>query len=106
MIRNVIKKTTAALLLSVLALPVAGQDLLARQAPVDKKMRAVDSVAIQRLFEQENLEDPAADLYPDWEDRFINAYGNVELPQELKIDLRHFCMPTTNRIVTDRKSVV
>ena len=102
MIRNVIKKTTAALLLSILALPVAGQDLLARQAPVDKKMRAVDSVAIQRLFEQENLEDPAAELYPDWEDRFINAYGNVELPQELKIDLRHFCMPTTNRIVTSK----
>lgn len=102
MIRNAIKKTTAALLLSVLALPVAGQDLLARQAPVDKKMRAVDSVAIQRLFEQENIEDPAAELYPDWEDRFINAYGNVELPQELKIDLRHFCMPTTNRIVTSK----
>ena len=102
MIRNVIKKTTAALLLSVLALPVAGQDLLARQAPVDKKMRAVDSVAIQRLFEQEILENPAAELYPDWEDRFINAYGNVELPQELKIDLRHFCMPTTNRIVTSK----
>lgn len=102
MIRNVIKKTTAALMLSVLALPVAGQDLLARQAPVDKKMRAVDSVAIQRLFEQENIEDPAAELYPDWEDRFINAYGNVELPQELKIDLRHFCMPTTNRVVTSK----
>ena len=102
MIRNVIKKSTAALLLSVLALPVAGQDLLARQAPVDKKMRAVDSVAIQRLFEQENIEDPAAELYPDWEDRFINAYGNVELPQELKIDLRHFCMPTTNRVVTSK----
>jgi len=100
MIINIIKKTSAALLLSALALPVAGQDLIARQAPVDKKMRAVDSVAIQRLFEQENIEDPAAELYPDWEDRFINAYGNVELPQELKIDLRHFCMPTTNRIVT------
>lgn len=100
MIINIIKKTSAALLLSALALPVAGQDLIARQAPVDKKMRAVDSVAIQRLFEQENIEDPAAELYPDWEDRFINAYGNVELPQELKIDLRHFCMPTSNRIVT------
>ncbi len=100
MIINIIKKTSAALFLSALALPVAGQDLIARQAPVDKKMRAVDSVAIQRLFEQENIENPAAELYPDWEDRFINAYGNVELPQELKIDLRHFCMPTTNRIVT------
>ena len=100
MIRNILKRTTIALAFTALALPSAGQDLLARQAPVDKKMRAVDSVAIQRLFEQENIEDPSAELYPDWESRYINAYGNVELPQELKIDLRHFCMPTTNRIVT------
>ena len=102
MIINVIKKSTIALAFTVLALPAAGQDLLARQAPVDKKMRAVDSVAIQRLFEQENIEDPSAELYPDWESRYINAYGNVELPQELKIDLRHFCMPTSNRIVTSK----
>lgn len=100
MMKTIFKHSAAALLLSVCALPVIGQDLIARQAPVDKKMRAVDSVAIQRLFEQENLEEPAADLYPDWEERYINAYGNVELPQELKIDLRHFCMPTTNRVVT------
>jgi murein DD-endopeptidase MepM/ murein hydrolase activator NlpD len=100
MIKTVIKKTTAALLLAALALPSYGQDLLARQAPVDKKMRAVDSIAIQRLFEQENVDDPAADLYPNWEDRFINAFGDVELPKEYKIDLRHFSMPTTNRIVT------
>lgn len=100
MIGPFIRKTTATLLLATLALPSMGQDLLARQAPVDKKMRAVDSVAIQRLFQQENLENPAADLYPNWEDRFINAFGDVELPKEYKIDLRHFCMPTTNRIVT------
>lgn len=100
MISHIVRKTTATLLFAALALPSLGQDLIARQAPVDKKMRAVDSVAIQRLFQQEDLEDPAADLYPNWEDRFINAFGNVELPKEYKIDLRHFCMPTTNRIVT------
>ena len=77
-----------------------GQDMIARQAPVDKKMRAVDSVEIRRLFQQENLENPAGDLYPNWEDDYINLYGNVPLPSEYKIDLRNFCMPTTNRIVT------
>lgn len=100
MSRTVVRKTTATLMLALLAIPCMGQDMIARQAPVDKKMRAVDSVAIQRLFQQENLEDPAADLYPNWEDRFINAFGDVELPQEYKIDLRHFCMPITNRVVT------
>lgn len=87
-------------MLSALAMPTFGQDLLARQAPIDKKMRAVDSVAIQRLLEREQVTDLAATLYPDWESTSINRYANVELPQEVKIDLRHFCMPTTNRIVT------
>ena len=42
-------KTGAVVVLAMLSMPVAGQDLLARQAPIDKKMRAVDSVALQRL---------------------------------------------------------
>ena len=100
MIKRTIQRTTATLLLAALAIPSMGQDLLANQAPVDKKMRAVDSIAIQRLYEQEGVDDPAADLYPNWEDRFINAFGDVELPKEYKVDLRHFSMPTTNRIVT------
>lgn len=107
MILNIIKKTSAAFLLMALATPVMGQDLIARQAPIDKKMRAVDSIAIQRLFQQEqiqqqfeDLEDPAAELYPDWEDSGINLYGNVQLPKDYQIDLRGFCMPTSNRIVT------
>ena len=99
-IRKNILKTTATLMLSALALPSFGQDLLAREAPIDKKMRAVDSVAIQRLLEREQVTDVSAALYPDWESSSINRYANVELPQEVKIDLRHFCMPTTNRIVT------
>ena len=43
-------KTGAVVVLAMLSMPVAGQDLLARQAPIDKKMRAVDSVALQRLI--------------------------------------------------------
>ena len=38
-------------LMSVSALPAAAQDLLARQAPIDRKMKAVDSVALSRLIE-------------------------------------------------------
>ena len=100
MSRNTIKTTALAALLALLAPTASAQDLLARQAPVDKKMRAVDSIAIQRLMQTEELEDPAAELYPNWEDSQINLYGSVSLPDEYKIDLRGFCMPTTNRIVT------
>lgn len=107
MIQNIIKRTATSFLLVALAIPAMSQDLIARQAPVDKKMRAVDSIAIQRLVQQEiqqkiqeDFEDPAAELYPNWEDAGINLYSNVQLPSEYKIDLRNFCMPTTNRIVT------
>ena len=100
MIKKVIRKTAATLALAAIAGSVSGQDLIARQAPVDVKMRAVDSVEIQRLVAQENIEDPASNLYPDWNSAGINIYGNIELPQEYKIDLRHFCMPIDNRVVT------
>ena len=58
-------KTGAVVVLAMLSMPVAGQDLLARQAPIDKKMRAVDSVALQRVSGDEQLENPAFCLYPD-----------------------------------------
>ena len=100
MLNIFIQRTATVLAFAACLCPVMGQDLIARQAPIDKKMRAVDSVEIQRLFQQENIENPATNLYPDWEDSYINLYANVELPSEYKIDLRGFCMPTANRIVT------
>ncbi len=97
---NLLKTTALAACMALVATGASAQDLLASQAPVDKKMRAVDSIAIQRLLQTEDLEDPAAELYPNWDDDQINLYGGVALPNEYKIDLRGFCMPTTNRIVT------
>lgn len=89
--------------LSLAALPAMGQDMLANAAPVDKKMRAVDSVAINRLVEAEaiwDLDNPAADLYGDtWTQNSVRLTG-LTLPAEYKIDLRQFCMPTTSRLVT------
>ena len=89
-------KTGAVVVLAMLSMPVAGQDLLARQAPIDKKMRAV---ALQRLIGDEQLENPAFGLYPDWNNQYAHRY-DVELPEEYKIDLRHFCMPTPSTRIT------
>lgn len=100
MLKNLLKTTALAACMALAAPNASAQDLLARQAPVDKKMRAVDSIAIQKLLQTEELEDPAAELYPNWDDDKINLYGGVVLPNEYKIDLRGFCMPTSNRIVT------
>ena len=51
-----IKIFTILAITTICALPMKGQDLLARQAPVDRKMKAVDSVALQRLIFTENFE--------------------------------------------------
>ena len=75
-----------------------GQDLLARQAPIDRKMKAVDSVALKRLIFTENYDSPSEDLYEDWNSRY--AHREQALPDSFRISLRDFCMPTTSRVLT------
>lgn len=81
---------------------VLAQDRLASIAPIDRKMRSIDSISLIRLNEQESLADlqfPAAALYPTWNNEYTRAY-DVILPTEYKIDLRNFSMPCNNRMVT------
>ena len=99
MLTRRIKTIVAATLMSFSSLTMSGQDLLARQAPVDKRVKAVDSVALYRLIQQEQFESPAGDLYEEWENKY--AHRATELPDSFRIDLRDFCMPTTNRVLTD-----
>ena len=99
-----IKNLRTALILAVMSLstlPIQAQDLLARQAPVDKKMKKVDSVALHRLIYQEMLENPAADLYDEWDTEMTHYHNaNSVLPDTATIDLRGFCMPTPSRVIT------
>ena len=96
-----IKTTLILAVMSLSTLPMQGQDLLARQAPVDKKMMKVDSVALNRLIYQEMLENPAADLYDEWDTQMTHYHNaNATLPNEATIDLRGFCMPTPSRVIT------
>ena len=83
---------------SICSLPTMGQDLLARQAPIDRKMKAVDSVALQRLIFTENYDSPADDLYEDWSNRY--AHQETALPDSFRISLKGFCMPTDSRVLT------
>ena len=77
---------------------VNAQDLLARQAPVDRKMKKVDTLALQTLIQKENLLAPSSDLYDEWSNQF--AHKETELPDSFHIDLSHFCMPTPSRVIT------
>ena len=85
-------------LMTICSLPTNAQDLLARQAPVDRKMKAVDSVALKRMIFKENLEEPSMDLYEDWSNKY--AHRETALPDSFRISLRDFCMPTTSRVLT------
>lgn len=97
-LKKTIKKLAISTLLAVAAIPVHGQDLLARQAPVDRKMAAVDTIMLRNITIKEDMESPASELYANWDNRY--AHRATELPETYRIDLRHFCMPTTSRVIT------
>lgn len=78
------------------------QDLLARQAPMEKKMRAIDSVALHRQIVREQMEHPGYGLYPTWNNDQVHVYGNVAVPDTFVIDLRGFSMPTKNQQITSK----
>jgi len=80
------------------AASASAQDLLARQAPVDKKMKAVDTLALRDILNKEQSASPSAQLYKEWSNKY--AHRATELPDSFKINLRHFCMPTTSKIIT------
>ncbi|MBM6993031.1 MAG: peptidoglycan DD-metalloendopeptidase family protein [Prevotella sp.] len=94
-----VKTLTISLLFALASEPVAGQDLLARQAPVDRRAKKLDSIEIKNVAARENLQSPAAQLYgDDWDNRY--AHRTTELPDSFIVNLRHFCMPTPSRVVT------
>lgn len=101
MISKLVKIFTAAAL-SVFCVNVSGQDLIARQAPIDRKLKAVDSVALVRQIKAEQSAYPAYDLYLGWSHEFVNAYGkDVQVPDTFRISLEDFCMPTESTKITD-----
>ena len=98
-IKRKIHKIGALLFFVLCAGTVSAQDLLARQAPIDRRAKKLDSIEVRTLVERENLQSPAAQLYGDeWDNTY--AHRATELPDSFKINLRHFCMPTPSRVVT------
>lgn len=97
-LKRTVRKFFISIVLAVASVPVHGQDLLARQAPVDRRMAAVDTLMLKNIAMREEAESPSADLYANWDNKY--AHRATELPEHFKIDLRHFCMPTTSRVIT------
>ena len=97
-------RTVAVAALTMFSLnQVAAQDLIARQAPIDRKLKAVDSLALVRQIKAEQAYYPAYSLYPTWKNDRVHAYGNtVTVPDSFRIDLTGFCMPTSHTKITSK----
>ncbi len=93
-----VKKIVVLAFAAFVAAPASAQDLLAKQAPVDRKMKAVDSMILKKIIEQEERYSPAADLYEEWNNALTSH--TTSLPDSFRIDLRGFHMPTDNRVIT------
>ena len=98
-LKRTIKTIAFTAFLSMCATPLAAQDLLARQAPVDRKMKSVDTLALQSILRREAAQSPAANLYESWDN--TRTHHVTALPDSFLINLRHFCMPTPSSVVTN-----
>ena len=94
-------KTGLVAVAAMVSLSSFSQDLIARQAPIDKKLKSVDSLALQRQIRAEQSEYPALSLYPNWSNQYVHAYGKeVIIPESYTIDLTGFHMPTPSTRIT------
>ena len=93
-------KTGLVAVAAMVSLSSFSQDLIARQAPIDKKLKSVDSLALQKQIRAEQSEYPALSLYPNWNNLYVHAYGNAIIPDTYTIDLTGFHMPTPSTKIT------
>ena len=97
---NCIIKTGLVAVAAMVSLSSFSQDLIARQAPIDKTLTTVDSLALQKQIRAEQSEYPALSLYPNWNNQYVHAYGNAIIPDTYTIDLTGFHMPTPSTKIT------
>ena len=69
-------KTGLVAVAAMVSLSSFSQDLIARQAPIDKKLKSVDSLALQKQIRAEQSEYPALSLSPLFQQR-INYFLNL-----------------------------
>lgn len=94
-------KTVLLAATAMISLNSFSQDLIARQAPIDKKLKLVDSLALQKQIRAEQSAYPALSLYPNWNNEYVHAYGKAAIiPDSYTINLTGFCMPTPSTRIT------
>ena len=102
MIMTILRRAALSVLLAGVSTTAYCQDLIARQAPVDRRQRAIDSVAIQRAIDRDLEMNLNTDIYSSWITNPRTPLPAADVPDSFCIDLRGFCMPTTSRNITSR----
>lgn len=70
------------------------QKVLADNAPINKTLKNIDSLLIQKVNTIE-------DIYENtWNTTTLFSYKNLQMPDKYKIDLRHFSMPIPQKKYT------
>ena len=97
-----LKKTMVGSLLMLVSTAASAQDLLANNAPVDRKMKNVDSLFLRKFIYNSDVNtlNFAEELYDEWSNELTHYRNSTLLPDEFKIDLRNFTMPTDSKQVT------
>jgi murein DD-endopeptidase MepM/ murein hydrolase activator NlpD len=97
-----LKKTMVGSLLMLVSTAASAQDLLANHAPVDRKMKNVDSLLLHKFIYNTDVNtlNFAEELYDEWSNELTHYRNSTLLPDEFKIDLRNFTMPTDSKQVT------
>ena len=101
MIQKLLRKFFLVGVMVTASVPALGQDLLAKQAPIDRKLRTTDSVTLQRLLKTERAAN-VSNIYSTWSNSSVHSYTDASIPDTFRIDLRRFSMPTTSRQITSR----
>ena len=98
---STLRKISASLFLGALTISAYGQDLLASQAPIDRQLKAVDSISLKHFqIEEAKSADDGNGLYSNWNTQYAHCYSEAAVPENFKIDLRDFAMPIHHRVVT------
>ena len=95
-----IKKTIGIVALTLVSTSSFAQDMIARQAPSDKRLKDIHNVRLNTASMSADLNNPAANIYTDWTDNLRGCTGSI--PSNYKIDLRGFRMPTPSRKINSQ----
>jgi hypothetical protein len=80
----------------------AAQDAMPSSATLVQPMASVAMAAHLNPGTAVDLDNPAAYLYPEWSNTYVNNYDNVKLPDSVIISMKGYCMPTDSTYITDK----